>query len=176
MPSDKARTPYTATQLTVMRKIAAEALTGLAQRSFSTEAMEWGNLNEPAAREALSDAMMMDIRPCGFFTRDDLPLCGDSPDGIILDNGVCELKCPDSHTHLMYMLDSDTLYKQYRWQLLGHMLFTGAEFGALASYDPRMPKGKRLVIAEPPVGYLSDIDKLKARLIDVSDKLKEWIA
>lgn len=176
MPSDNPRGgPWNKTQLGVLRKVAAEVLTGRdTPDSYKSSDMLWGSEWEEEARINLGDYLLRDARSCGFFTRSDMPLFGDSPDCIIGDmEAVGELKCPASSTHVKYLQDPMELWKEYRWQVIGHMYATGINTAYLASYDPRMSRDKRLVVCAPPDGYESDLIKLEIRLREASAMIEE---
>jgi hypothetical protein len=118
--------------------------------------------------------MMMNVRDCGIFEYS--PMIKSSPDGIIANgSGVLEIKCPDKHTHLGYYLDPDSLWKKYKFQVIGEMLCTGIESGFLISFDPRFPDDKRMVVVEPPKGYRDDIKRLEDRLMDACALIATWI-
>lgn len=176
MPSEKARTKFTKTQLDILRRTAAEILTGESQeKTFTSAAMEHGTALEPEAREYIADQMMMNVRTCGFFEYSEY--IGGSPDGIIANgSGVLELKCPNSDTHLAYWLDPEELWNKYKWQLIGHIFVTGADFGFLASYDNRMPESKRMVAYELPLDHSGDLHKLEDRLNECVEMIKEWVS
>lgn len=174
MKTPKQRTEWNETQLTILREIAAEKLTGEREETFTSKAMQWGNDHEDAARDALSAYLGMKIRESGFWEYSEY--IGGSPDGIVgYNEAVAELKCPTSKQHILYYLDSDNLFKDYGWQLIGHMLCTGIETGYLASYDPRFPDDKCLVVVEHYMS-LEEREQLISRLDEAVSKLKEWTA
>lgn len=175
MRADKPKMKWTQGQLTVLRKVAAEILTGeSSDKDFKTVSMEWGNVMEPIARETTQNYLKMDVRECGFFEYS--PMVGASPDGIAGDMDLTlELKCPDSQTHLLYYLDPEALWKKYRWQAIGEMFCTGIGSGIIASFDPRMPSEKQLVVVEPPKGYRDDIKRLEDRLSDACVEIARMI-
>lgn len=161
-------------QLTYLRKVAAEILTGVSDESdYKNAAMEWGTVQEDSARIEYSDIIMKTIRSAGFFEYSDL--IGDSPDGIIGDTGVIEIKCPTSQVHLLNWLDNEQFFEKHKWQLYGHMLCSGRSNGALISYDQRMPDDRRMVVVKPPEGYLDDVNKLEERINKAAELIKEWI-
>ena len=176
MPAEKARSKWTKGQLTYLRKVAAEILTGISSdKEFSNGSMDHGTEMEPISREYLSDHLMVPIRECGFFEISEY--AGSSPDGIIGDmDKVLEMKNPDSQTHLKYFLDPMELWKEYKWQVTGEMLATGIDQALLVSFDFRMDKSRCMVIVEPPAGYLDDIKRLEDRLGECTELIKGWIA
>ncbi len=176
MPSDRPKTRFTQGQLTYLRKVAAEILTGISsEREFTNKSMDWGEGQEELARIAVSDHLMAPIRTCGFFEFSEYS--GSSPDGIIGDmDCTLELKNPDSQTHLKYWLDPMELWKEYRWQAVGEMLCTGIDRGLVVSYDSRMPEDKQMAICEPPETFKDDLKKLEDRIGECTELIKGWIS
>jgi predicted phage-related endonuclease len=88
-----------------------------------------------AAYEALTGHL---VRSVGFVAHDTLPV-GCSPDGIIGEfEGVLEMKCPRSATHLGY-LRSKTIPKEYLYQVTHALWITGAQWADFVSFDDRFP-------------------------------------
>ena len=161
------------TQLGILRECVAELLTGEREETFTSKAMQWGNDTEPAARRALALAIDMPIRESGFWQHSDY--IGSSPDGVIgFNEFVCELKCPTSKQHVRYLLDTDELFKDYEWQIKGHMFCTGIHECYYASYDPRFPDDKQLAYSSYAL-TVEDAEMLENRLSLAVDLIKEWI-
>lgn len=74
----------------------------------------------------------------GFVTDDDRTM-GCSPDRLVGDDGLLEMKCPAPHTHVKYLLEPESLRKDYFVQAQGQMLVTGRRWNDLMSYHPEMP-------------------------------------
>ena len=68
--------------------------------SIDTAAMKYGRENEKIAREELALKLNKAIKPCGLFIDSENPFLGASPDGLIEENGIVEIKCPMSAEHL----------------------------------------------------------------------------
>lgn len=173
MQADNARKPWTDTQLSILTEVASQILTGLSEDTFTSKAMEWGTDHEVDAIQALSDYLMKPIRTCGFYEYSEF--VGASPDGIIgNDEMTAEVKCPLSKTHMTYLMDSNELWKKYRWQVVAETLCTGIDKGIIASYDPRFPVEKQLVVHDP--GDLSaDREKMIARIDEAVIIIKDMI-
>jgi putative phage-type endonuclease len=122
------------TRTKYLRGLAAQAVTGIVPESYSNAAMQRGTDEEPAACALYAFLSDVQVQDGAFYTRDDLPLCGCSPDGIVGD-GVVEFKVPGQDTHAGYLLENK-LPAVYRWQVIGHLLFTGADWCDFMSYSP----------------------------------------
>ncbi|MDC7224232.1 MAG: YqaJ viral recombinase family protein [Spirochaetales bacterium] len=173
MSTDKSKLKGTKGQLSLLREVAAERLTGMWEESSLSKAMQWGIDKEDEARRYYSDYLMADIRESGFWEFSEGAGC--SPDGIILSERALEIKCPATKTHLLYYMDNSELWKEYRWQAVGHALCTGLGDVDLISYDPRLPDDKKLVVYRP--GDISkDILLLKERLIEAEEVIRGIVA
>jgi hypothetical protein len=161
------------TQLSILREIAAQILTGEREETFTSKAMQWGIDNEKNAKRAFELHDMVTVRDCGIFIYSDR--IGASPDGIIESTGeTWETKCPSSKNHLLYWLDSTVLYEDYKWQVIGECFCSGLTKGVICSYDPRFPDDKQLVIHrfEPTV---EEFEQLKDRLDLAVELINEWV-
>jgi hypothetical protein len=146
MQTGRGKVEWGQTAMTLLRNVACEILTGEVDEDFRSKHMEWGNQYEQEAKELFSFIRSEEVFDGCFYEIG--PHAGTSPDGILSDNRVLEIKCPKSKTHFEYWLDSETLLNKYRWQVVGEMLGTGADMAYLCSYDPRMPSEKQMVIVE----------------------------
>lgn len=119
--------------------IVAERLTGKsAEMTFKSAAMERGNELEAKARKAYEWNQGVTVRQVTFVTHPDIEMAGASPDGLVGDDGGYETKCPDTHTHLGYLLGG-SISKNYRDQVQWNMACTGRKWWDWCSYDDRLP-------------------------------------
>lgn len=84
-------------------------------------ATEYGTLNEPIALQEYQNVSGNIVEECGFFTFDDW--LGASPDGLIDDDGLVEIKCPyglrnKENPEFKSILDQPHYYAQIQIQLL----------------------------------------------------------
>jgi hypothetical protein len=124
-------------------EVAAERLTGMPTEHPVNKFMQWGTDMEPAAREAYCQRTALIVDEVGFIPHASL-MAGCSPDGIIDIEGVLEIKCPTSNTHIETM--SNGMPARHQAQVQGAMWILGAEWADFVSYDPRMPPGLQLYI------------------------------
>lgn len=173
MPAKTARTAFTKTQLSTLRDIATEILTGEYITTPTTRVMQWGIDHEDDARELASMLLNKNFRECGFYT--DSNKFGSSPDGISDDSDL-EIKCPTSSKHLSYLLDPQELIDDYKWQCYMHMFCTGKKLCYLFSYDPRfIDPNKQHVIAIIEWDD-KEMKKLTTRLEECFELISEWVA
>lgn len=137
-------------------RIIAERLTGICAESFSSSAMQWGVDNEPIARANYEVLHGVDVDQVGFILHPEIKMTGASPDGLIGDDGLIEIKCPNTATHIDYILGG-VPPTDYRNQMLWQMECTGRKWCEFVSYDPRMPEDMQLFV----VRYMRDEDRIK---------------
>lgn len=128
-----------------MLELIAERLTQSAADHFPSQAMEWGTMHEGLARSAYEAARGLLVEEVGFVQHPSIPMAGASPDGLIGVDGILEIKCPTSRTHLENIMRGgvDPQYKpQIGWQLE----CTGRSWADFVSFDPRMPEAYQLYI------------------------------
>lgn len=126
--------------------IVAERLTGAAREGFSNAAMQWGTDQEPAARAAyefMSDATVTEV---GFIDHPRLAMAGCSPDGLVGDAGMVEIKCPNTATHIDTLLGA-SIDGGYLKQMQFQMACAGRQWCDFVSYDPRLPPEMQLHVA-----------------------------
>ena len=74
----------------------------------------------------------------GFVLHPTIPGFGASPDGLIDDNGLVEIKCPNTATHIETLL-GEGVQNKYINQMHVQMLCTGRDWCDFVSFDPRLP-------------------------------------
>ncbi|HKS74289.1 MAG TPA: YqaJ viral recombinase family protein [Terriglobales bacterium] len=117
----------------------AELILDVPRSTVTTAAMQHGKDQEPKARSAYEMMAGVEVELCGFCTTDD-GSAGASPDGLVGDSGLVELKAPfEPRVHLGYLLEPSTLVKEYHVQVQGQLYVTGREWTDLISYFGGMP-------------------------------------
>lgn len=119
-----------------IRKVVFERLTMESPESFSSDYMERGHEIEPLAREAYEIRTFNTVTNGGFFELDSW--IGASPDGLINDDGILEIKSPAYNTLIDYLLDN-RLPNQYTYQVQGQLLVTGRKWCHFIAYHPKLP-------------------------------------
>jgi putative phage-type endonuclease len=126
-------------------QLAIERLTQTPALSYSNAAMQWGTDMEPVARQAYEFHTLDKVTETGFVLHPDVEMSGASPDGLVGEDGLIEIKCPESATHGEWLLDGVCPAKhigQIQWQLA----CTNRTWCDFVSYDPRFPEKHRLFI------------------------------
>lgn len=159
-------------------ELIAERLTGNPAPCFVNEAMRWGTDQEPHARAAYAQLLGVEVYETSFVDHPEVAMSGASPDGLVGADGLVEIKCPQTATHLDTLLGqniADKYFLQMQWQ----MACTGRDWCDFASFDPRMPPTMRLHVERVPRDvstilqlegsvseFLAEIDAKVARLRD----------
>jgi len=134
-----------ATRKNYKAQLVAERLTGNVEESYSNKAMEWGTNTEPFARTAYELAKNCMVEQIDFVEHPTIKNSGASPDGLIDTDGLVEIKCPNTATHLEYLLEG-VAPSQYINQMQWQMACTGRAWCDFVSYDPRLPIEHQLFI------------------------------
>ena len=142
-------------------QIALEIYNGKkAEFSFSNEHMERGHEQEPVARMLYEHEYFVDVRNGGFF---DWGNYGDSPDGLVGNDGVVEIKSVIAPTHYA-TLRRGSFDPSYRWQLVGHLDCTGRDWVDFVSFCSEFPEEKQLIVHRlNRADYSQEIERLRAR-------------
>lgn len=130
--SGKTRTDY-------MYKVAAERITGNAEASYSNSAMDWGTETEPEARAAYELFESVAVDQVGFIVLNDWVGC--SPDGLVGDKGLVEIKCPNTTTQIKTFLSGE-MPKTHTPQVQGQLFVCEREWTDFVSFDPRIKSGE----------------------------------
>lgn len=156
----KTKTGWGASRKNYAAQLVAERLTGTVEPSFCSPAMQWGIDTEAAAREAYCQHMLCSVAEIGFVDHPKIEMAGASPDGLIGDDGLVEIKCPGTATHIETLLGGSVPDK-YRMQMLFQMACTGRAYCDFVSYDPRLPETMRLFVQRMPRddGAIAEIER-----------------
>jgi hypothetical protein len=129
-----------------------QGLEGAPKETYYSSAMDWGNTTEPEAAIRYCEMYGYDLQDDDviytseggvvFFVGDNLLGC--TPD-LILRDRLCQIKCPDSSTHLYYKLHvNEENFKQelpnYYAQIQQEMMLTERDVCDFFSFDPRFTR------------------------------------
>ena len=170
----KTKTGYGATRGNYMSQLIVERMTGKQAESFSSAAMQWGTDTEPLARAAYETFKDVLVDEEGFVQHPTIEMAGASPDGLIGDEGLVEIKCPNTATHIETLIakKADTRYiNQMQWQ----MACTGRKWCDFVSFDPRMPEDLQLFVIRVERDD-EKIAELEAGVIEFLNEVDQKIA
>lgn len=164
----KTKSGWGASRANYAAQLIAERLTGSVAESYSNSAMQWGTDTEPQARAAYEFHTDADVKEVGFVVHPKIAMSGASPDGLVGKEGLVEIKCPNTATHIDTLLKKKVPAK-YITQMQWQMACTQRAWCDFVSFDPRMPAEMALFV-QRIVFDLARAEELEA---DVTQFLSE---
>lgn len=107
--------------------------------------MQWGIDNEPEAIERYQVETSSTVEAKSRIIHEDYEYISGEPDGLVGEDGIIEVKCPNSSNHFKNLLNAEQV-TQYRWQIQGYLWLTGRKWCDFVSYDPRYPEKYQISI------------------------------
>ncbi|CAB4240832.1 phage_rel_nuc, putative phage-type endonuclease [uncultured Caudovirales phage] len=141
----KTKTGYSTSRENYMAQLVVERLTQTKAESYTNAAMQWGTDQEPFARAAYEAAQGVMVEEVGFVPHPMIEWAGASPDGLVGDDGLVEIKCPNTATMIEALLTGKVPTK-YFTQMQFQMACTGTKFCDYVVFDPRMPAKAQLFV------------------------------
>ena len=178
----KTKSGYGASRATYMSQLLVERLTKTRTEFYSNAAMQWGTDTEPQARAAYEFITNNSVVEEGFISHPTIEMSGASPDGLVGDNGMLEIKCPNTSTHIQTLLD-DKAPSKYINQMQWQMACAEREWCDFVSFDPRLPDGndffctrlkrddKRIADLESEVTDF--LDELSTQIVKLNERLNK---
>jgi putative phage-type endonuclease len=145
----KTKTGFSTSRDNYMAQLVCERLTGQKGESFTNAAMQWGTETEPLARLSYEVAQNVLVDEVGFVPHPSIIMAGASPDGLVGDDGLLEIKCPNTATHIETLL-SQTVPGKYNTQMQFQMACTGRSWCDFVSFDNRLPAELQLFVKRVP--------------------------
>lgn len=151
----------TAAYQNYMTDLIAERLTGAKTESFTNAAMQWGVDHEAQARVEYEVKTGSLVEQIAFVDHPTIQMFGCSPDGYVGEDGLIEIKCPNTSTHIDY-IRQDKAPAKYVNQMQCQMAVTGRKWCDFVSFDPRLPDGLQLFIVrlERDDEYISKMESV----------------
>lgn len=164
----KTKSGYSAARQTYLGQLLSERLTGLATEIFQNSAMRWGSDMEAFGVEAYEAATGLETFQVGFLFHPNLAYAGASPDRLVAPDGLVEVKCPTTSTHIETLLKGE-VPERYQIQMQWQMACTGRAWCDFVSFDPRLPEAYQLFIQRVP----RDAERIAALEQEVAMFLEE---
>ena len=178
----KTKSGYGASRATYMSQLLVERLTGNPTEFYANAAMQWGTDTEPQARAAYEFITNNSVVEEGFISHPTIEMSGASPDALVGDDGMLEIKCPNTSTHVQTLLD-EKIPKKYVDQMQWQMACAEREWCDFVSFDPRLPEGndffctrlkrddKRIADLESEVTDF--LDELSTQIVKLNERLNK---
>jgi len=141
----KTKTGYAASRTDLQVELLIERLTQQPTPRIITEHMRFGTITEPEARASYSFYRDVEVVEVGFIDHPMIRMAGASPDGLVGDDGLIEIKCPKTSTFLE-IIESEKIPLKYMKQMQFQMACTERSWCDFVCYDPRVPEEMRLYV------------------------------
>lgn len=153
---------------TYMMDLLAEILTGESKPFFENDAMRWGTQTEPQARAMYELQQGVEVEEVAFIKLNDY--VGVSPDGLVGEDGLVEIKCPTTTTQLKRAL-TDDYSVDYKAQIQMQLWVSGRKWCDFVSFDPRLNCDASFLIQR----VVRDEDYIKEMELKVNDFVDKLI-
>lgn len=163
----KTKSGWSASRANYKAQLVAERLTGTVAESYSNAAMQWGSEHEAEAARVYAFERGLDLETIAFVLHPTLDDAGASPDRLAGRDGLVEIKCPNTATHIETLLGAsiDGKYvKQMQWQ----MLCTERAWCDFVSFDPRLPVEMQL--------HITRVHRDEAMIASLEGAVKEFLS
>lgn len=131
------------------RKLAAERITGYTEPDYVSKDMEEGNFVEPYVRDFYATTRNTPVAEVGFMVRNiGGHQLGYSPDGLVGDDGLIEIKSRKGHIQLKAFLE-DLVPTENMAQIQTGLLVSGRQWCDYVSYSGDMPLHVKRVYPDP---------------------------
>jgi putative phage-type endonuclease len=177
----KTKTGFSTSRDNYMAQLVCERLTGQKSESFTNAAMQHGTETEPLARLSYEVSQNVLVDEVGFVPHPSIIMAGASPDGLVGDDGLLEIKCPNTATHIETLL-SQTVPGKYNTQMQFQMACTERSWCDFVSFDNRLPSELQLFVKRVPrdnmyirlmeeeiVKFLNELDIKIAQLMEIKN-------
>ncbi|WP_295732167.1 lambda exonuclease family protein [uncultured Bartonella sp.] len=174
----KTRSGYSASRANYMTELAIQRLTGAVGQGFTSPAMQWGTEQESNARNAYSFFTENEVEEIAFINHPTIEQAGASPDGLVGDDGLVEIKCPNTATHLDTLL-TGKINNKYILQMQWQMACSGRKWCDFVSFDPRFPEDLKIFIKRVErddkliAEITAEVKKFLAELDEIMTQLKQ---
>jgi putative phage-type endonuclease len=164
----KTKSGHSASRAKYMAQLLCERMTGQPTEFFTTAAMQRGTEIEPIARAAYEAENFTSVEQVAWVEHPTIPMAGCSPDGLVGEHGLIEIKCKEIHNHLDSILN-DRIDPDHQAQMMWQMCVTGRQWCDYVCFDDRAPEGLQLFVKR----LHRDEEKIKQMEDEVRTFLKD---
>lgn len=122
---------------TYVTEILAEKYSTAEREKYTNEDLERGKELEETARSLYELQTGNTVKQVGFCELDEY--VGASPDGLVGEDGLIEVKCPNDKNHFTNVV-TEKIDTKYQWQIQMQLLVTGREWCDFVSFNPNFTK------------------------------------
>lgn len=169
----KTKSGWSTSRANRMATLLIERLTGEPQETFQNGAMLHGIATEPDARAAYAFRVDTDVQEAGLFAHPTIAGTHASPDGLVGDKGLVEIKCPQPAAHVAVLM-GDAIPQKYIIQMTWQMRCCGRDWCDFASYSPQFPERMSLFVkrVDRDDGLIAELEQqVRAFLSELDSKV-----
>jgi len=166
----KTKSGYSTSRQNYMMELLCHKLTGKVEESWSSPAMQRGTELEPKAR-AFYELVKEPVTECGLISHPSIPNFAASPDGLVGDSGLIEIKCPNTANHWDFIKTQKPDGK-YIIQMQVQMMCTNRAWCDFVSFDDRMPTELQFSCVRIPMDY-EHCGEIAQEVIKFNSELEE---
>lgn len=155
--------------MTYMLAVISERVGNCPTEEVKSKYVEWGKTHEPTARQLYQFEHGGDLSPVGFVNHPTIPNVGASPDGLVGNDGVLEIKCPYTISKHIATIEANAITdKNYQWQVQGQMWVTERQWCDFVSFHPYVPEKLQLhvVRVERDEDMIEDLEAAVTRFME----------
>lgn len=141
----RGRTEELACRRDYRMELLCERLTGKAAEHYVSRDMDWGTEQEAFARAAYEVYCETMVDEVGLVLHPTMDFAGASPDAMVGEDGMLEIKAPKTATHLEWRL-AGVVPEEHEPQMMWGLACTGRDWADFVSFDPRLPQGLRFFV------------------------------
>lgn len=161
----KTKSGPSASRKNYMMELLCQKLTGQREEGYTNAAMQRGTDLEPVARSLYEIQYDVVVTEVGFTLHPEYDCTGASPDGLVDDDGLVEIKCPNTAQHIA-CIQSGNPDRKYWWQMQHQMACTGRQWCDFVSFDDRLPDSLQLFVAR--------VDRDDQAISEMMDEILEF--
>jgi len=161
----KTKSGYSTSRQNYLIQLVSERLTGQRSESYINSAMQHGIDTEDEARNAYI-FKYANVTEEGFVDHPNIQMSGASPDGLVGDDGLIEIKCPLATTHTQTLMSGEVPTK-YINQMMWQMACTGRQWVDFVSYCPSFPENLKL--------FVKRIERDDKLIQELEDEVKKFL-
>ena len=162
----KTKSGPSASRANYLAELVAERLTGKVADGFDTPAMRWGRECEPLARSAYEAMTGEIVELVPMIDHPSIDMAGASPDGMVGDQGLVEIKCPKTATHINTILTGQ-IEKRYVYQMQWQMACTGRAWCDFVSFDPQLGPEMQM--------YVTRVERDEDAISEIASEVKKFL-
>lgn len=151
-----------------MKELLAERMTGSAMAHVITQPMRDGLAREPEARELYEAETGLLITLCGFVPHPTIENAGASPDGLVGNDGLIEVKCPTDLTYIDWLM-AGTVPEKHKPQMLFQLACTQRTWCDFVAYNPNMKSARKRL-------FVRRFQPEPAQIAEIEDKVRTFLA